>query len=90
MSHPHTFVLGGIFCCVNRAERCRYDLTRLAQPYLKELLDVKDGSFALSVAKTFVKKVNSLYLYPTRLISCRSRRHSRFPVYLRFLGSTCR
>lgn len=40
----------------------RYDLTRLAQPYLQELLDVRDGSFALSVAKTFVKKV------PRRLI----------------------
>lgn len=32
-------------------------MTRLAQPYLQELLDLRDGSFALSLAKTFAKKV---------------------------------
>ncbi|CAN0470767.1 unnamed protein product, partial [Discosporangium mesarthrocarpum] len=35
-----------------------YDLTRLAQPYLQELLDLRDGSFALSVMKSFAKQVN--------------------------------
>ncbi|CAM9404672.1 unnamed protein product [Scytosiphon promiscuus] len=42
---------------LNRGLGSRYDLTRLAQPYLKELLDVKDGSVALSVAKSFTKQV---------------------------------
>jgi len=34
-----------------------YDLTKIAQPYLKGLLDVRDGSAAVSVMKSFGKKV---------------------------------
>jgi predicted unusual protein kinase regulating ubiquinone biosynthesis (AarF/ABC1/UbiB family) len=34
-----------------------YDLTRLAQPYLRELLDVRDGSATLSLLKVFGKAV---------------------------------
>eukprot|EP00611_Tribonema_gayanum_P024301 TRINITY_DN5331_c1_g1_i3.p1 TRINITY_DN5331_c1_g1~~TRINITY_DN5331_c1_g1_i3.p1 ORF type:complete len:758 (-),score=347.01 TRINITY_DN5331_c1_g1_i3:727-3000(-) len=34
-----------------------YDLTRLAQPYLRELLDLRDGSATLSAIKTFGKAV---------------------------------
>ena len=35
----------------------KYDLTRLAQPFLKELVDLRDGSAALSFLKSFGKKV---------------------------------
>ncbi|CAM9790093.1 unnamed protein product [Chrysoparadoxa australica] len=35
----------------------QYDLTRLAQPFLKELLDLRDGSVAVSFIKGFAKKV---------------------------------
>mmetsp|Transcript_6756 Transcript_6756/g.10045 ORF Transcript_6756/g.10045 Transcript_6756/m.10045 type:complete len:759 (-) Transcript_6756:150-2426(-) len=34
-----------------------YDLTKIARPYLKELLDVRDGSAFVSFMKTFGKKV---------------------------------
>ena len=34
-----------------------YDLTRLAQPFLKELVDLRDGSAFVSALKTFGKKV---------------------------------
>jgi predicted unusual protein kinase regulating ubiquinone biosynthesis (AarF/ABC1/UbiB family) len=34
-----------------------YDLTRLAQPYLRELLDLRDGSATLSAVKSFGKAV---------------------------------
>ncbi|CAN0004756.1 unnamed protein product, partial [Hapterophycus canaliculatus] len=43
--------------------RQEYDLTRLAQPYLKELLDVRDGSVALSLAKSFTKQVGSFFFF---------------------------
>jgi len=35
----------------------KYDLTRLAQPYLKELVDLRDGSVINSVAKVWGKKL---------------------------------
>ena len=35
----------------------KYDLTKLAQPYLKELVDLRDGSAFISLAKTWGKKL---------------------------------
>merc|ERR1711871_989349 len=35
----------------------KYDLTKLARPYLKELIDLKDGSPTMSFLKSFGKKV---------------------------------
>lgn len=35
----------------------KYDLARLAQPYLRELADLKDGSLATSLAKTWGKRL---------------------------------
>ena len=35
----------------------KYDLTRLAQPFLKELVDLRDGSAALSLFKSWGKKL---------------------------------
>ena len=35
----------------------KYDLTRLAQPYLKELIDLRDGSAAVSVLNSWGKKL---------------------------------
>jgi len=35
----------------------RYDLARLAQPYLRELADLKDGSVVTSLAKTWGKRL---------------------------------
>jgi predicted unusual protein kinase regulating ubiquinone biosynthesis (AarF/ABC1/UbiB family) len=35
----------------------KYDLTRLAQPYLKDLVDLRDGSATLSFLKTWGKKL---------------------------------
>ncbi|CAM9129363.1 unnamed protein product [Chrysoparadoxa australica] len=34
-----------------------YDLTRIAQPYLKELLDLRDGNVYTSIAKSFAKRL---------------------------------
>jgi len=34
-----------------------YDLTQIAQPYLKELIDLKDGSAAISVVKSMQKRL---------------------------------
>ena len=35
----------------------KYDLTRLAQPFLRELVDLRDGDAALTFAKTWGKDV---------------------------------
>jgi predicted unusual protein kinase regulating ubiquinone biosynthesis (AarF/ABC1/UbiB family) len=35
----------------------KYDLTKLTEPYLKELVDLRDGSAFLSLAKTWGKKL---------------------------------
>lgn len=35
----------------------KYDLTMIAGPYLKELIDLKDGSVAITAVKSFQKKV---------------------------------
>ncbi|CAM9176522.1 unnamed protein product [Choristocarpus tenellus] len=35
----------------------RYDLTKIASPYLKELLDLKDGNTYVSVFKTWAKRL---------------------------------
>ena len=34
-----------------------YDLTRLAKPFLKDLLDLKDGSVAITLIKSWAKKL---------------------------------
>lgn len=34
-----------------------YDITRLAQPFLKELVDLRDGSATVSIFKSFAKQV---------------------------------
>lgn len=35
----------------------QYDLTRLAQPYLKELVDLRDGSAAMSLIKLWARRL---------------------------------
>ena len=35
----------------------KYDLTRLAQPFLKELIDLRDGSATLSLLNSWAKKL---------------------------------
>lgn len=51
----------------------KYDLTMIARPYLKELIDLKDGSAAVTAVQTFRKKVgwrnkdlNALVTQPRR------------------------
>jgi len=52
----------------------KYDLTRLAKPFLKELIDLRDGSAALSLVKGWQKKlgwrgedIESLVTQPRRI-----------------------
>lgn len=40
---------------IGKGLSAQYDLTRLAQPFLKELVDLRDGSAALSVLKSWGK-----------------------------------
>merc|ERR1712146_876335 len=52
----------------------KYDLTRLARPFLKELIDLRDGSATLSLVKGWQKKlgwraedIESLVTQPRRV-----------------------
>jgi len=42
---------------VGKGLSSKYDLTKYAQPYLKELIDLRDGSVTLTAVKTFAKQL---------------------------------